>query len=132
MRLLAYASVYAQTYGSEEPIVELVSAMLITFLKGIASSPEQVAAALLRCDVGEQLLSVAEAAAFLKVHANTVRAWVRSGRIPGAKIGREWRFIEADLVTATREHYPASARMQPSALQEEALWHSGSVQEPMT
>ncbi|TPG21751.1 DNA-binding protein [Sphingomonas koreensis] len=78
------------------------------------------------------LLSVDEAAAVLKVHPNTVRAWVRAGRIPGAKIGRGWRFIEADLVAATRQRYSAPARMQLSAFQEEALWHSGNVQTSTT
>ncbi|QNA83809.1 helix-turn-helix domain-containing protein [Sphingomonas sp. So64.6b] len=83
-------------------------------------------------EISERLLSVADAADFLRVHPNTIRAWVRSGRIPGAKIGRCWRFIEADLVTATRERYSAAARMQPSAFQEEAIWHSGTVQEHTT
>ncbi|OYY90780.1 MAG: hypothetical protein B7Y45_06230 [Sphingomonas sp. 28-66-16] len=80
----------------------------------------------------DQLLSVDDAAAFLKVHPNTVRSWVRDGRIPGAKIGRGWRFVEADLVAVTRQGYSVPARMQPSAFQEEAIWHSGNVQESIT
>ncbi|TGX44716.1 DNA-binding protein [Sphingomonas naasensis] len=103
------------------------------FSTAIASSPRHGgAASRRRAEMGERLLSVEDAAAFLKVHANTVRAWVRSGRIPGAKIGRGWRFIEADLVAVTREGYSAPARMQPSAFHEEAIWHSGTVQESIT
>lgn len=29
-----YASIYAETYGAEEPVVELIPAMLAAFLKG--------------------------------------------------------------------------------------------------
>jgi excisionase family DNA binding protein len=74
-------------------------------------------------------LSLAGAAALLKVHPNTVRARVREGRMPGAKVGRDWRFLEADLVAWMRLQYSDSARMQLSADQKEALWHSGNVQE---
>ena len=70
---------------------------------------------------GQKLLCTAEAASFLKVHPNTVRAWANSGRIPGSKIGRDWRFIEADLVAATRQAYFRTARMQPSAFPKEAI-----------
>jgi len=77
----------------------------------------------------ETLLSTEEAAAFLKVHPNTIRSWAKSGRIPGSKIGRDWRFIEADLLAAARQAYFGTARMQPSAFAKEALWHSGNVQE---
>jgi excisionase family DNA binding protein len=79
------------------------------------------------------LLNVRQAAALLGVHPNSVRAYAKSGEIPAAKIGRSWRFVEADLVGWIRERYPAPARMQPSADHEEAAaWHSGTVQEHTT
>jgi len=81
--------------------------------------------------MGEALLSLKEAARFLKLHPNTVRALAKAGRIPAAKLGRGWRFIEADLVAAAREAYFRPARMQPSAFPKEAIWHSGNVQEPI-
>jgi excisionase family DNA binding protein len=82
-------------------------------------------------EMANTFVNLAEAAALLKVHPNTVRARVREGRMPGAKVGRDWRFLEADLVAWMRLQYPDSARMQLSADQKEALWHSGNVQESM-
>ena len=38
------------------------------------------------------LMTVKEAAAYLKLNPVTVREWARSGRIPAFKIGRDWRF----------------------------------------
>jgi len=38
-----------------------------------------------------------EAAEFLRVSENTVKAKARAGQIPGAKVGKEWRFRKADL-----------------------------------
>ena len=42
-------------------------------------------------------LSLQEAAAFLHVHPETLREAARAGRIPGAKVGRAWVFLENDL-----------------------------------
>ena len=46
----------------------------------------------------DELLSVDEAAAWLKMHAVTVRRLLREGRIPGKKVGpRQWRISAAAL-----------------------------------
>jgi len=42
-------------------------------------------------------LTVEQAAAKLQVKPNTVRRWIKHGRIPGCKIGRIFRISEADL-----------------------------------
>lgn len=73
-------------------------------------------------------LSLRAAAALLGVHPNTVRAQVRRGILPGTKVGRSWRFLDADLVAWIRSGYPEAARMQLSALEREAIWHSTDVQ----
>ncbi|WP_037468532.1 helix-turn-helix domain-containing protein [Sphingobium herbicidovorans] len=77
------------------------------------------------------LLSLIEAADFLGLHPNTVRRYVRQAVIPGGKIGRDWRFVEADLVAWLRGRYPDDARMHLGADDKEALWHSGNVQIPI-
>ncbi|QNM83295.1 helix-turn-helix domain-containing protein [Sphingomonas sabuli] len=79
--------------------------------------------------IGLKPLTLKAAASLLGLHPNTVRDQVRRGIIPGAKIGRNWRFLEADLVAWIRAGYPEAARMQLSAQSKEALWHSGNVQE---
>ena len=50
-----------------------------------------------------------EAAAFLHMNAEELRARAKRGIIPGAKIGRRWVFLEDDLVELIRSKYPASA-----------------------
>ena len=41
----------------------------------------------------EQLLTVAEAAAYLRVSQATLWRWCQEGRVPALKIGREWRIL---------------------------------------
>lgn len=45
----------------------------------------------------KDLLTVQEAAGFLRTTPNTVYRWLRSGKIHGAKIGKEWRINKSDL-----------------------------------
>lgn len=49
-----------------------------------------------------KLLTVGEAADILSVDPETVREWLRQGRLPGAKLagGRQWR-IEADALVGS-------------------------------
>ncbi|RSU56247.1 DNA-binding protein [Sphingomonas koreensis] len=77
------------------------------------------------------LLTLRQAADFLGVHPNTVRRYARLAAIPCAKIGRDWRFLEADLVAWLRGRYPDDARMHLGADGKEARWHSGNVQIPI-
>ncbi len=44
-----------------------------------------------------ELLTVEEVASFLRVAPNTVYRWCRSGKLPGIKIGKEWRISRAEL-----------------------------------
>jgi hypothetical protein len=48
-------------------------------------------------------LDLLEAAHFLRVSADALLRKARAGIVPGAKIGRRWVFLEADLVTLIRE-----------------------------
>lgn len=50
-------------------------------------------------------LDLESAAAFLGLHRDTLRSRAAAGIVPGAKIGKEWRFLEADLVAYFRAHY---------------------------
>jgi excisionase family DNA binding protein len=77
---------------------------------------------------GSRFLTLRETAAFLNVHPNTVRSQVRRGTLPGAKIGRGWRFLEADLVAALRARYPESPRSRPGIGDVDGLWRSGAAQ----
>ena len=48
-----------------------------------------------------------QAAAFLQMNAEELRARAKRGAIPGAKIGRRWVFLEDDLVEHVRSKYVA-------------------------
>lgn len=47
--------------------------------------------------IGEQLLTLREAAEILRLHHRTVRAYVRRGALEGRLIGGRWRFRRKDL-----------------------------------
>lgn len=43
------------------------------------------------------MLTVKEAADFLRVHFNTVKRLLSMGKLPGRKVGRQWRIEKDDL-----------------------------------
>jgi len=55
-------------------------------------------------------LDLKEAAAFLGVHPATLQSLAASGAIPGAKVGRSWRFLDVDLVAHLRSQYAKPCR----------------------
>ena len=62
-------------------------------------------------------LTIDQAASMLQVKPNTVRRWVKTGRIPGCKIGRVYRVLEGDLERALRGELQGSgaiARLRAS------------------
>jgi len=57
-----------------------------------------------------------KAAAFLHIHPEELRQRAKAGRIPGAKVGRAWVFLEEDLISFVRSLYgpPRQAPKVPS------------------
>ena len=53
-------------------------------------------------------LDLAAAAAFLGVQRETLRERAAAGIIPGAKIGKEWRFLQDDLTAYFRSQCRSS------------------------
>ena len=58
-------------------------------------------------------------AAFLKIHQEEVRRRTRLGQLPGAKAGKRWVFIVADLVSYLRSLYPPSRQALRVTLRKE-------------
>ena len=58
-------------------------------------------------------LDLKAAADFLGIHPSTLQERALAGDVPGAKIGKEWRFLDVDLVAYFRGHYPANQEPQP-------------------
>ena len=52
----------------------------------------------------DELLSVEEAAAKLKLARKTLRDWLRTGKLPGVKLGKRWLIRERDLEAAIEAH----------------------------
>lgn len=62
-------------------------------------------------------LTLKEAAKFLKMHWQTVRTKTIAGEIPGAKLSKQWVFIEEDLVSHIRAQYATTHRSRSQAQQ---------------
>jgi Helix-turn-helix domain len=58
-------------------------------------------------------LDLDQAAAFLHMHPEELRTRAKRGIIPGAKIGRCWVFIDADLAEFIRSQYPVRRQALP-------------------
>ena len=43
-------------------------------------------------DEGNEILTIEEVAKLLKLKPQTIYKWAQEGKIPGAKLGKEWRF----------------------------------------
>ncbi len=53
------------------------------------------------------LLTVEEAAAYLRVSRATVWRWCKTRKVPAVKIGREWRLLRATLMDLLARGLPA-------------------------
>jgi excisionase family DNA binding protein len=59
----------------------------------------------------DDLLTIEEAAEYLRLSKKTTWRWCRSGRLPAFKIGHQWRISKADLqemINAKRRNRTAS------------------------
>jgi nitrogen PTS system EIIA component len=45
----------------------------------------------------DTLMGIKEVAAYLKINQATAYHWTQTGRLPGIKIGRIWRFRREDI-----------------------------------
>ncbi len=61
-------------------------------------------------------LTVPQVSAELKIHPATVRAWVKSGRLAAARVGRAWRVRRSEVDRALMlDCSPAYARHEPGS-----------------
>ena len=85
-------------------------------------------------------LNLQQAALFLHVHPETLRQGARAGRIPGAKVGRAWVFLEDDLAGYLRSLYAPPRQVLQVTLGKEvepchfanAVQSGGSTSAPRT
>ena len=75
-------------------------------------------------------LTLQEAAGLLKLHPVTFAERAADGRIPAAKIGRRWVFVEDDLIGYVRAHYKRRALQGDTS--ENSKCHSISAKTRLT
>ena len=68
----------------------------------------------------DDLLTAQEVADYLGLHLVTVRDMLRTGKLPGRKVGREWRTLRSELEAWLRQPEPvgdgeAAPSMAPPA-----------------
>lgn len=73
-------------------------------------------------------LDLQQAAEFLKLHPQTLRKKVQAGDVPGAKPGKCWVFLEADLADYLRSRYRGSGQVSQGDRKERPLCHSTDAQ----
>ncbi|MBT3385851.1 MAG: helix-turn-helix domain-containing protein [Prolixibacteraceae bacterium] len=52
----------------------------------------------------EEILTLEEVAKYLKVKPQTIYTWAQSGKIPAAKLGKEWRFRKSVIDKWFNQH----------------------------
>lgn len=50
----------------------------------------------------QDVLTLDEAASYLRLHRRTVETMLLRGTVPGKKIGRQWRILKSELVAFLR------------------------------
>lgn len=51
------------------------------------------------------IMTLEEVAAYLKLRPQTIYTWAQTGKIPAAKIGKEWRFKKSIIDTWFESHF---------------------------
>ena len=72
-------------------------------------------------------LDLKQAAAFLKLHPEELRMRAKLGRIPGAKVGRAWVFLQDDLAAFVRSLYSQPRQALRVTLGKESECHFADV-----
>jgi len=52
----------------------------------------------------EDILTLEEVAKYLKLKPQTIYTWAQNGKIPAAKIGKEWRFRKSVIDSWFNQH----------------------------
>ena len=52
----------------------------------------------------EDIMTLEEVAKYLKVKPQTIYTWAQDGKIPAAKLGKEWRFRKTVIDRWFNEH----------------------------
>ena len=62
------------------------------------------------------LLTLSEVSNFLKVPKSTIYKLARERRLPGHKVGKHWRYLEADIVAYFYGEQPPSREIKEESM----------------
>ncbi len=54
---------------------------------------------------GDEIMTLEEVAAYLKVKPQTIYTWAQEKKIPAAKLGKEWRFKRSVIDVWFNQHF---------------------------
>jgi len=74
-----------------------------------------------------RIINLSEAADFLSMNPETLRQKVKTGSIPGAKVGKRWIFVDKDLVQYVRSQYASQRQAVRVTDKEVNICHSTAV-----
>jgi excisionase family DNA binding protein len=61
----------------------------------------------------DEMLTIEDLAAYLKLRPQTIYKWAQTGKIPGAKFGKEWRFRRSTIERWIDSYIPAHVETGP-------------------
>jgi excisionase family DNA binding protein len=62
----------------------------------------------------DEMLTIEDLAAYLKLKPQTIYKWAQSGKVPGAKFGKEWRFRRSTIEAWIDSHMNAGSPDPPA------------------
>ena len=63
----------------------------------------------------DEMLTIDDVAAYLKLKPQTIYKWAQTGKIPGAKFGKEWRFRRSAIEQWIDRQISSQTRAPPPA-----------------
>lgn len=58
----------------------------------------------------DEMLTIDDLAAYLKLKPQTIYKWVQAGKLPGAKFGKEWRFRRSAIERWIDSYIPSGVK----------------------
>ena len=61
----------------------------------------------------DEMLTIDDLAAYLKLKPQTIYKWAQAGKLPGAKFGKEWRFRRSSIERWIDSYIPSETEPRP-------------------
>ena len=68
--------------------------------------------------IEDEMLTIEDLAAYLKLKPQTIYKWAQTGKIPGAKFGKEWRFRRSTIEQWIDDNFPPRSKTPPPKVED--------------